>query len=104
MEIIRIKDAKEYCEAYDVERNDWAAGAIDKVLAGSSVIQYRNENGHLVTYDLEYIHSHMQSLKGFDDALHDFMANGSEKLLRGLERRQASLLIDDLANSWEIGK
>lgn len=104
METIRLEEVKEYCDKHNIGRNEWVAGGIDKVLAGTHVIQYKCDSGFKVTIDLEYIHSHMQSLNGFDLALHDFMINGSEKLLRGIERKQAVLTIGELADDFEIGK
>ena len=103
MEVIRIKDAKEYCEAYGVERNDWVSGAVDKVLACTSVIQYRNEDGHLLTIDIEYINSHMQSLKGWDNAINKTLSANDLSHLRRKQRAQAGQTIGELADDFEIG-
>jgi len=103
MEIIRLEEAKKYCDKHNVERNAWVAGAIDKLLVGTDLIQYRNKDMYLVAVDLEYIHSHMQSMEGFDLALHKFMSSGQGIMLRDIERKQAMLTIGELADDFEIG-
>ena len=106
MEIIRLEEAKEYCDKHNVERNDWVAGAIDKVLAGTHSIHYKYKSGKWVVnaeVGLEYIHSHMQSLKGFDKALNVLMVDGITLPLKDLQRKQAMLTIGELADDFEIG-
>lgn len=104
MEIIRLEVEKEYCDKHNVRRNDWVAGAVHELLGGDSVVKYRNKNNHLVTIDLEYIHSHMQSMKGFDDALHSFMISSDRTALNELQYMQLRSTIGELADDWEIGK
>ena len=106
MEIIRLEEVKEYCDKHNVERNAWVAGAIDKVLAGTHSIHYKHKSGKWVVnvdIDLSDIHSHMQSLKGFDDALSKSIANNSVVELNKLAEKQAGLTIGELADDFEIG-
>lgn len=106
MEIIRLEEAKEYCDKHNVERNAWVAGAIDKVIAGTHYIHYKyKSNGHLVNavINREYLQSHMQSLTGFDDALYTALIVGDISELESLEREQAMLTIGELADDFEIG-
>jgi hypothetical protein len=106
MEIIRLEEAKEYCDKHNVERNEWVAGAIDKVLAGTHYIHYKYESsGNLVNsvINREYMQSHMQSLTGFDDALYTALIVGDISELKDLEREQAMLTIGELADDFEIG-
>lgn len=106
MEIIKIKDAKEYCDKHNVERNEWVAGAIDKVLAGTHYIHHKyKSSGRLLNavVNREYLQSHMQSLSGFDDALYTALTVGDISELESLERDQAMLTIGELADDWEIG-
>lgn len=107
MEIIRLEEAKEYCDKYSVERNDWVAGAIDEVLAGTHEIRYAMKSGGykvMAVINREYLQSHMQSLSGFDDALYTALMVGDISELESLERDQAMLTIGELAEDWEIGK
>lgn len=106
MQIIILEKAKEYCDKRNVERNDWVAGAIDKVLAGTHHIHYKYESsGNLVNsvINREYMQSHMQSLTGFDDALYTALIVGDISELESLERKQAMLTIGELADDFEIG-
>ncbi|MCP4989867.1 MAG: hypothetical protein GY928_28560 [Colwellia sp.] len=106
MEIIRLEEAKEYCDKHKVERNDWVAGAIDKVIAGTHYIHYKYESsGNLVNsvINREYMQSHMQSLSGFDDALYTALIVGDISELESLERDQSMLTIGELADDFEIG-
>ena len=103
MEIIRLEEAKEYCDKYKVERNAWVAGAMDKLFDRTHIIQYRDKDNYLVTIDMKYIHSHMQSLKGFDDAFHKFMNSKNSTALSVLEVKQLCETIDELAGDFEIG-
>ncbi len=107
MQIIRLEKAKEYCDKHNVERNAWVAGAIDKVIAGTHEIRYESELLLMpkvtVVVNLEYIHSHMQSLKGFDKALNVLMVDGIALPLKDLQRKQAMLTIGELADDFEIG-
>lgn len=106
MEMIRLEKAKEYCDKHNVERNEWVAGAIRGVLAGTHYIHYKyKSSGHLVNscINREYMQSHMQSLSGFDDALYTALIVGDISELESLERDQAMLTIGQLAEDFEIG-
>ena len=102
MEIIRLEEAKEYCDKHNVERNAWVAGAIDRVLAGTHAIQYNKDN-FLALIDLRYLHSHMQSLGGFDRAFDVVMNTKNFVALDSLKKKQAMLTIGELADDFEIG-
>lgn len=107
MEIIRLEKAKEYCDKHNVERNDWVAGAIDKVLAGTHEVRYAIKSGGykvIAIIDRNYINSHMQSLKEFDEAFDRLMNDGVLVPLEKLRLKQAMLTIGELADDWEIGK
>ena len=103
MQIIKLEEAKKYCDKHNVKRNDWVGGAIEGLLAGAHVIQYRHDGRYLATIDLEYIHSHMQSLTGFDEAFDLFMTLEDSDGLRSLRHEQAMLTIGELAEDFEIG-
>lgn len=107
METIRLEEVKEYCEKHNVERNEWVAGAVGKVVAGTHEIRYSyKSSGYMVTsiVDRAYLQSHMQSLTGFDDALCTVLTVGDISELEALERDQAMLTIGELADDFEIGK
>jgi len=106
VEVIRLEEAKKYCDKHNVERNDWVNGAIRGVLAGTHHIHYKyKSSGHLVNsvINREYLQSHMQSLTGFDDALYTALITGDIGELESLEYDQAMLTIGELADDFEIG-
>ena len=103
MNIVKLEQVKEYCDKHKVERNDWVAGAIDGVLNGKYIIQYRNKDNYLVVVDSRYIHSHMQSLAGFDEILTCSIESDSVAALNVMARKQAMLTIGELADDFEIG-
>ena len=103
MQIIRLEKAKEYCDKHNVERNAWVAGAMDKLFDRTHIIQYRNKDNYLVTIDMEYIHSHMQSDMDFDDAFSKLMTYNERSALDDIEHEQLRQTIGDLADDFEIG-
>lgn len=71
---------------------------------GSAVSEYCHlEDGHLVTIDIEYINSHMQSLKGWDNAINKTLSTNDLSHLRRKQRAQAGQTIVVLADYFEIG-
>lgn len=104
MEIIRLEEAKEYCDKHNVERNEWVQDTITALESQAlSAIQYRNKDNHLVTVDLSYIHSHMQSLNGFDENFHLAMMTYDIEHLSNLQYRQIRKTVGELADDFEIG-
>ena len=106
MEIIRLEEAKEYCDKHNVERNEWVAGAMEQVLDGTHAIEYvMTVSGREVKskVDRDYINSHMQSHEDFDYAFNELMNGVNIMPLVKLQLKQAMLTIGELANDFEIG-
>lgn len=104
MEVIRLEKSKEWCDKHNVERNEWVAGAIDKVLTDTHAITYRREKDNVrIVITRETIQSEMQSAKTFDAVLSKAIDTLDVVPLLNLERKQAMLTIGELADDFEIG-
>ena len=104
MQIINLHKIKEYTDKHKTDRNEWVSGAIDSVLCGSHVITYKRTDGFKVIIDREYIQGQMQSTENFDAVLSKALDTLDVAPLLELERKQAILIIGELADDFEIGE
>ena len=102
METINIHQAKAYCDANNIERNEWVLGMVDKVESGECHIEYRRHDGMKVVIDKKsYIHHMFESADMVKPTLaalsNDFSALRAEYI------KAVTEVIGNLADDWEIG-
>ena len=102
MKTINIHQAKEYCEANNIDRNEWVAGAIEKVADGTHEIEYRRYDGVKVTVDEQACIHHM--LEG-TDMVHSIYAALSDdvSVLRTEYIKAVTEVVGDLGDEREVG-
>lgn len=101
-ETINIHKAKAYCEANNIDRNEWVAGVIDKVAGGECHIEYRRYDGVKVTVDEQACVHHMLEST---DMLHPISValSNDVSVLRAEYIKAVTEVVGNLADEWEIG-
>jgi len=102
MKTINIHQAKEYCETYDIDRNEWVAGAVDKVKGGGYQIEYRRHDGMKVVIDKKAFIHHMLESADMSTPIH-LALNDNLHSLREAYIEAVTEVIGNLADDWEIG-
>ncbi len=102
MKTINIHKAKAYCEANNIDRNEWVAGAIDKVAGGGYQIEYRRHDGVKIVIDEEACVHHM--LEEIDMVKPTLAALSNDvSVLRAEYIKAVTEVVSNLADEWEIG-
>lgn len=102
MKKINIHQVKEYCAANNIDRNDWVAGAIEKVAGGNHEIEYRRYDGVKVTVDTQACIHHMLESTDMANSIYAALSDDTSALHREYIKAVTEV-VGDLADEWEIG-
>lgn len=102
METINIHQAKEYCAANNIDRNEWVAGAADKIAGGNYQIEYRRYDGVKVTVDEQACIHHMLESTDMLNSVYAALSN-DVSVLHAEYIKAVTEVVGNLADEWEVG-